>query len=45
MTLGTTLTFSGGVTVGWVMERLREWDEMTRQARRRNAPKPRRKTR
>jgi hypothetical protein len=45
MTLGTTLTFGGGVTVGWVMERLREWDEMTRQARRQNAPKRRRKAR
>jgi hypothetical protein len=45
MTLGTTLMFGGGVTVEWVMERLREWDEMTRKARRQNAPKPRRKVR
>ena len=45
MTLGTTLTFGGGVTAGWVMERLQEWDEMTRAARRRTAPRPRRKAR
>ena len=45
MKLGTTLKFGGGVTVVWVMERLREWDAMTRAARKRNAPKPRRKSR
>ena len=33
MTLGTTLMFDGGVTVEWVMQRLREWDAMTWEAR------------
>jgi hypothetical protein len=45
MTLGTTLTFGGGVTAAWVMERIHEWDAMTRAAKRQNAPKPRRKAR
>jgi hypothetical protein len=45
MTLGTTLTFGGGVTVEWVMERLHEWDATTRNARRQHAPKPRRRAR
>jgi hypothetical protein len=42
MTLGTTLTFGGGVTAVWVMERLNEWDAMTRAATKQNAPKRRR---
>jgi hypothetical protein len=27
--LETTLPFDGGVTAGWVMRRLRDWDELT----------------
>ena len=28
--LGTTLMFDGGVTVGWVVRRLEDWDAMMR---------------
>ncbi len=30
ITLGTTLMFDGGVTVGWVVRRLEDWDAMMR---------------
>jgi hypothetical protein len=33
MQLGTTLIFEGGVTIGWVVRRLHEWNEMTRSCR------------
>jgi hypothetical protein len=29
MEVGTTLVFEGGVTVGWVMRRIQDWDDMT----------------
>lgn len=41
MQLGKTLTFNGGVTVAWLMQRIQEWDAMTwscrKEARRRGA--------
>jgi hypothetical protein len=40
MTLGTTLMFDGGVTVAWVMQRLRDWDAMTWEARKTSRKRP-----